>query len=214
MFETLDSRRLMAASATLFKDGVLGVLGTSGSDRIAVTASAIIYPANDAGYGRVENYVVTANGKTIGTFDGNKVSKIKIFGLGGNDRISGVPEVTLDRTPQTRAPVKVASMYVEGGSGRDRIVGSYGNDTLKGQDGNDDMVDYLGRNWIEGGRGDDIIRAFGTRETIQPDGSIRYTGFGSGKNKILAGDGIDTVFSSYAGDTLLDVPEDTGAYAI
>lgn len=183
MFDALEARRLFAASATL-TDGVLRIAGTNESDRISIDFGFTLQQAADAITGAVAlngQYVVSVNDVNLGTFDSGDVTRINVFGLGGNDKMTGPKDpdtltnftvkqgengsyvvtrpagsdsgggVTLDPAPLT------VPLYVEGGSGNDFIQGSSGNDTLKGGRGNDVIRGGAGNDYVDGGRGDDSV---------------------------------------------------------
>jgi Ca2+-binding RTX toxin-like protein len=65
---------------------------------------------------------------------------IRIFGLGGNDVLTG----------------GIRHDLLDGGAGNDRLVGAFGNDTLLGGEGNDTLVGWTGADVLDGGEGSDL----------------------------------------------------------
>jgi Ca2+-binding RTX toxin-like protein len=217
MFEAFEGRRLMAASAAL--DGsTLKVLGTDESESIRIFTGVEVSPENKKKL--TIYYSVLVNDQVVGRFD-DSVRRIHIFGLGGRDRITGaITPGNQFIDPRTGARLVgfpeesnyPAPTYIEGGSGSDIIMGGLGNDTIKGGRGDDAIGDLYARNYLDGGSGNDLVSAFAVRKQDVP-GQPSYYNVGSGRNRITAGAGADTV-GSLNGDTLLDTPEESLFYAI
>src|SRR5690606_6491034 len=121
--DPLEARRLLAVT---FDGGVVRVEGTEDDDMIVVS----VHPSDDSMLNVRLNDEVTP-------FDASAVSRIEIFGLGGDDRILA---------DHVNGDVSVR-MRIRGGAGNDTIVGGHGRDFI---DGN------IGRDYIDGGRGRDV----------------------------------------------------------
>lgn len=105
-------------------NGDLLLSGTTGNDIITVKPVTTDTSKID----------VVLNGASLGQFDlASITSKIGVYGLSGNDRITIASTIT-----------KNAELV--GGAGKDTLVGGAGNDTLDGGAGNDRLA---------GGKGDD-----------------------------------------------------------
>ena len=74
---------------------------------------------------------------------------------------------------------------IQGGAGNDKIHSNTGNDTLYGGPGDDDILSMGGNNTLYGGPGDDRLRANEAGHNIFHPGA--------GDNRILLGEGPDTV---------------------
>lgn len=89
MFDRLEARRLMAASATL-QDGVLAVVGTNESETIQINAAFQLKTSEgNVTASTLSSYDVSVNGKSIGNFKASDVTRINVFALGGNDTVTG-----------------------------------------------------------------------------------------------------------------------------
>jgi Ca2+-binding RTX toxin-like protein len=69
------------------------------------------------------------------------IKKVEVFGLGGNDLITGTN----------------MNDYINGGIGNDTLKGGSGNDTLYGESGNDFLKAGIGNDKLKGGLGKDIL---------------------------------------------------------
>lgn len=116
------------------------VQGTDNADTIVLKRSG-------------SSVVVTMNGENKGSFALSGITRLVVFGYGGNDKID------------VHKSLKV-SAYVEGGDGDDDIRGGYGDDILiggdgadviKGRKGNDVVVGGSGADQIWGGKGSDMV---------------------------------------------------------
>jgi Ca2+-binding RTX toxin-like protein len=133
--ETLESRRMLAASAALVGDAVR-INGSGGADEIVVRVTR-------------SNVQVTLNGKSS-NFARSQVTRLLINGRGGNDSIrlrGGLPSSINGGRGNDN---------VTGGSGSDSILGGAGNDRLSGAAGTDLLNGEAGQDTISGGRGPDL----------------------------------------------------------
>lgn len=97
-----------------------------------------------------------------------------IFGLAGNDRITG-------GFGPDRISAGSGDDTVLGGGGNDDIANFMGNGTIRGEAGQDRLFGGIGRNAIDGGTGDDLIVG------------------GTGPDTLLGGEGRDVILGDPAG---------------
>jgi Tol biopolymer transport system component len=94
-----------------------------------------------------------------------------VLGLGGNDRLTAVPQIFSGDT-------------LEGGPGDDVLVGSTQSDDLDGGPGNDTLSGGTGPDLLVGGPGRDTIRGGGGRDLIQArDGERDVVSCGTNASK-------------------------------
>jgi hypothetical protein len=146
-------------AAGLVNDGGqtnLLVGGTGGADTIGVA------PSRDG-----SQLIVRLNGAVAGTFPTAAVTgRIVIHGLGGNDRITIAPKITIGADLYGDA----GNDRLTGGSGNDVLVGGDGNDTLAGSAGNDVLIGGAGIDKLTGGAGDDLLVGGPTAYDLDPTG--------------------------------------------
>lgn len=88
------------------------------------------------------------------------------------------------------------NMFLTGSCGNDRITGSQWNDRIFGDYGNDIIVDTKGRNYLDGGEGDDNITGTGTLVGGKGDDVLTANVADSADTFIFnIGDGQDTIVS-------------------
>ena len=148
-------------------DGVLQIIGTEDRDTILIVQS-----------GDQFNVIANFLENGISSFPVADVESIRAFGADGNDFI-----ITL--------ATKVPTM-LDGGTGDDRLTGSYGNDTLIGGDGNDVLRGGKGADLLLGGDGGDELWG-------QQGNDLLVGGPGA---DLLSGDGGDDVL--IGGTTVFD----------
>ena len=181
-------------------NGLLTVKGTSGNNNIKLTLSG-------------SNLIANVDGKTK-SFAASSVSKIKLFGLDGNDVITvgaGVKATRLDGGNGNDSLV--------GGSLNDSLYGGAGLDTLKGGAGDDLLDGGTQADTIYGGSGRDrasyVTRTkavFASIDERANDGesgegdNVRYDVediYGGAGNDVLRGDSDNNLLRGYDGrDTL------------
>lgn len=156
--DRLEARRLLSGGNPLSWD----LLGTEAGDQITIALRA-----SD------QRLIATMNGTVVATRLLKNTDVIELSGLGGNDVI--VIDLHGDNAP---------GCWINGGTGRDYIVGGPANDMLLGGSG---------RDLIDGGRGDDGLRGGTDRdELIGGDGSDYCQG-NAGNDTIAGGWGDDTL---------------------
>ncbi len=164
-----------APVSAVFAGGVLTVTGDNQDNSLTVSRDAAGTLLVNGG-----SLPVTGGIPTVAN-----TSRIRIFGLGGNDIL------LMD---DTNGPLPPASLF--GGQGDDTLTGSAnadeldggpGNDTLFGRDGNDHLIGGEGNDILVGGRGNDVISG------------------GEGDDQIVwnPGDGSDVVEGDGGEDTLV-----------
>ena len=172
-FEQLGERITPTVSAFSL-GGVLTVVGDNLDNTIEVSRNA------------GGNLLV--NGGAVNIFGGTptvaNTSRIQIFGLGGDDRLS---------LNDTNGALPRASLY--GGSGNDTLIGAGAADFLFGQAGNDTLLGNGGIDFLFGGAGDDVLTGgTGNDQVFGESGNDRMIwnpGDGSDLNE--GGAGVDTV---------------------
>jgi Ca2+-binding RTX toxin-like protein len=128
------------------------------------------------------------DGGAVNIFGGTptvaNTSRIQIFGLGGDDRLS---------LNDTNGVLPRASLY--GGSGNDTLIGAAAADFLFGQAGNDTLLGNGGNDFLFGGAGDDLLTGGAGNDMVfgeaGNDRMIWNPGDGTDLNE--GGAGVDTV---------------------
>jgi Ca2+-binding RTX toxin-like protein len=163
-----------AATTATFSSGVLSVFGDGAGNSIAISRDA-------AGKMLVNSAAVAVVG---GTPTVANTTRIRVFGLGGDDVIS------LD---EVNGSLPAANLFggadndtLTGGSGGDRLFGQAGDDRLLGKGGNDLVFGGSENDTMTGGDGDDqVFGQAGNDRTIWNPGDDTDLNEG--------GDGVDTV---------------------
>lgn len=230
MFDTLESRRLMAASATL-KDGVLSVTGTDNSDKIQISAAFTLKVNDDkTATNAVSYYTVNVNGDAIGSFRAGTVKRVNVFALGGNDSVigptGGVGQFTVLPAGGTRdesKPVPVKSnghgVIFKNVGGTDSssdtqiIRSSSDNITVSGSyviiKGGTTGTSPNAPMYVEGGSGSDYLQGGSGNDTLKGGRGDDVLIGGAGKNVLDGGAGDDT-FNAI----LQTIPDSTGKKVI
>lgn len=99
------------------------------------------------------------NGRLAAFLDADSVDRIVAFGMDGDDVLSA-------------AGSRIAT-ELDGGSGRDLLIGSKANDQLRGGNGNDILLGLGGNDMLDGGAGSDLL--------IGGPGEDSLTGAGQGR---------------------------------
>ena len=177
--EALEQRVLMSAlgggSARLYRDGILRIEGSKGSDRITVEYKLL--PDGDGS--AVQGIAVTINRRWRVFTDRNPstgaspfAKKIEVSGKSGNDKIdcSGSSVVCV----------------IHGDAGNDYLVGGRGTaiDPRAGFSYGDDLFGDTGHDTLRGGPGDDILEG------------------GAGNDLLIGEDGDDGIYGNAGNDTL------------
>lgn len=166
----------IASRATGLAGSVLYVVGTPRNDQVLVDG------------GPVGTVVATMNGQPLGPYFG--VRRIVAYGLGGDDMIS-------------TASLLLPPAEFHGGSGNDKLFGTYRGDLLFGDDGNDTILGLSGNDRIEGGLGDDVVYGGNGHDIIDGgDGNDRLTG-GSGNDLLRGGIGRNRLNDNLGNDILI-----------
>jgi phospholipase C len=120
------------------------VQGTEGSDHIEIAP---------AGQGQIE---VTINSiKLDETFDTSQISRIEIWGQGGNDHIEIDPSVLIP----TMIFAGDGNNHIQTGDGNTVVVGGAGNNHIDGGAGRDILIAGSGNAQIDAGTGQSILIA-------------------------------------------------------
>lgn len=194
--ESLESRRLLAASATLQPDGTLIVQGTSGNDHLIVDGVIRVSPHHPQA-DRIYVSDVRITGQSTGDVLLAKdfsLADVKAIVLDGGDGNDGLFVMTTDAIPTTvfggagddgiEAWTGSAGNIVHGGDGRDYISTSSGNDSIYGDAGKDVIHSQGGNDLISGGGGNDVLYG------------------GDGRDRIYGGIGADLMLGQAQADRL------------
>lgn len=172
------------------------------SGRDAAGNSAALGDGHGDTISGIEN--VTGSDGYGDTLTGSAVAN-RLFGLGGNDTISGADgdDVLVGGAGDD---------VLTGGNGEDALVGEDGIDTLSGGAGNDILNGGLGGDALNGDAGDDTLIAGDGNDTLHggDDNDHVYgengddTLYGdAGNDDIVGGAGTDTIYGGAGVDTLV-----------
>jgi Ca2+-binding RTX toxin-like protein len=179
VFESLEGRTLFAAApaGVVAELGgplhpILTVTGTRRSDDIAIVLVG-------------DQIEVRSRAVAVNSFPRGDVLGITVLGLNGKDSVVVDAAVTI--------PV-----YLQGGNGRDLLIGGSGNDNIDGGNARDTIV---------GGAGDDVLSGGRARDVLDGgEGNDTLTG-GLSRDANTGGTGADT-FSADIASEILDMAVD------
>lgn len=198
-FDTLEARRLLAASASVHH-GLLTVRGAA----TAANTINVAYSSNQTAID-VSIASVGASGETSRfsqSFAAQSVDSIAILGGAKADTIN---------VGQSGPSFNLAA-YVNGGSGNDTIttgpendtiLGGPGNDVINAGDGNNVVLGGGGYDSITTGSGNDSINAGVGNDTVFSGAGNDLIVGGPGNDYLDGGDGNDTIFGGTGDDSLL-----------
>lgn len=167
MFETLESRRLLAVTATV-TGGTLTVTGTNQGEVIKILESG-------------KNMEVRVGDRQLKKFTASSITKIVVNAGKGNDSV--LLDFTTLSTPAT----------ISGGLGNDTIRTSGGADSINGNGGNDNIYSSAGNDTVNGNDGYDTISGgAGNDYLIGESGNDSMIG-GSGADTLRGGAGHDVL---------------------
>jgi len=171
--EVLEGRSLPAAVTASLVAGDLRIQGTPGSDGITVRQS------ND-------QLTVIGNGAIVASVNVSKVSRIDIYGMGGNDRI----DLNSGQAPGEQPLLIPANVF--GGSGNSTLIAGSGHDMLyAGGTGTATLIGGAGQDTLYGGTGNDLLLA-GSGNTLMYSGAGNATLIGGpGSDTLVGGPGTD-----------------------
>ena len=213
LFESLESRRLLAASAVL-ADGVLTVTGTEGRDvieayQIQKELLYRIFDSSQGGGGAVadgtSDYVrVGVNGEFLGDFDYALVKRLKVNALGGSDTVAldKLTPGTLHADTQFERTTLLGGLIlpstIEGSAGNDTLYGGGGADVLIGGSGDDVLIGGKGFDMVSGGAGRDKLYGNEGNDTLEGGAGNDGLSPGAGLDQVSGGTGTDTADYGYA----------------
>jgi Ca2+-binding RTX toxin-like protein len=194
VIETLETRRLLSASAAVVVGDVLRVHPTpAGTDHtVTITETAdgnvnVDFTSKAKRPGGEDKHYTASFAKTLG------FTRVHVIGGPKTDFITFVG---VDNLTAFSMPVRVNALagndqittgsgddVIRGGLGSDSIHAGAGNDLLRGNQGNDDLFGEDGDDVIWGGMGDDMVN--GGAGNDQLGGIV-------GHNSLIGGDGNDT----------------------
>jgi Ca2+-binding RTX toxin-like protein len=184
-------------------NGVLTFDGTDSNDEVSIS--------RNAGDGDIDVWIEGWKER----FPAADVSRIALFGRGGNDVLKLHPSLRIAAT-------------LDGGAGDDVLLGGAASDELRGSDGGDYLSGFAGDDYLNGGRGDDALRGGDgkdeldyssrtanlvvTLDDVQNDGEIgegdyaapdveRVRG-GSGNDDITGSPWLNLLYGNEGDDTL------------
>jgi Ca2+-binding RTX toxin-like protein len=178
-------------SMTLSPNGTLSIIGTPGSDTVAIG----VIPSLDGDLGPTL-VQVTIDGQTDhfalagGQTPQTDVTLIDVYLGAGND--------SLTISAATGGLPSVPPVFVSGGGGDDTILANNDEpDTLRGGAGNDSIGGSDGNNLLEGGQGaDTIIAGTGSNTLLGNGGNDSLDGSAGGNNLLVGGPGNDTMIGA------------------
>jgi len=193
MFESLESRRLLAVTTSLVS-GTLTITGTSGADNVQcyhiLTGNKFrIYDGSatpkDLDYAAVKKLVINAN-------DGNDT-----IWVDGN--VGAIPTTINGGNGDDRLTASSGNDLLNGGAGNDSMNGGSGNDKLDAGDGNDTLMGSAGNDTLLGGAGTDKL--FGLAGNDLLDGGL-------GADDMSGGVDTDTItYASRTAAVTVDITE-------
>jgi Ca2+-binding RTX toxin-like protein len=162
--------------------------GGAGADEISGSSgvSTVTYVNSNAAVQVVivDGFVITQ--VSTGDASGDKLTFIQnITGSAFGDTLTG----------------SASANVLNGGAGNDRIDGGAGNDMLYGGDGNDFFDVSTGQDSFDGGAGFDTLYYYTSTTGITVDLSTNLVSRGEAQGDIISG--IETVYGSFAGDSIL-----------
>lgn len=213
LFESLESRRLMAVSAKL-EGSLLRVSGTAERDAIYVSTNGNQISVSAGPVGGERNFSKTFDRSQVESLfvaSGNGADVIDVRNLGfgsqlnggiGNDRITGsefddniVADNGNDRIyslgGDDRISAGLGNDYVEAGNGKDRVHGENGRDTINAQSGVDRIWGEGGADELFGGNGSDYLYGEGEDDILQGQAGNDLMFGGEGRDNLSGGDGSD-----------------------
>jgi Ca2+-binding RTX toxin-like protein len=198
MFESLESRKLFAATLT---NGVLEIVGTSGNDQVRVTQGT---PGDESTIGSLID--VRLNGVRK-SFDAADVTEIRIATGDGDDSVKVTYWTWMTRGVdgsfgQSRYIGPAVS--IDAGTGQDAIQGGPTDQTIRGGEGRDTIFGGVGNDVIRGGIGNDVIFSFGGRDVLLGEGGADQFYCRDGRYRLDADRDDSTISSTRSILTTLD----------
>ncbi|MFO0999931.1 MAG: calcium-binding protein [Planctomycetaceae bacterium] len=193
-------------AATLTRDGLLTILGTSAKDSVVVKQSAGRTLVTVQNYrGTISNNFSASDVRRIvlrllagndwGVVDPSVNVPVEIFGNDGNDTMlagSGPATVVGGNGHDVLRGSPVGDL-LSGGPGNDRLTGYAGDDQLLSGDGNDRLFGGDGRDVLIGGAGNDSMSGEADNDELYGD---------SGKDSLDGGQGNDLLIGGADNDSL------------
>lgn len=128
----------------------------------------------------------------------------QLFGLGGNDSISGYDgnDVLSGDWGQDALWGGGGSDYLDGGDENDTLYGGLGDDWLDGASGADNLLGEDGDDQLSGGAGDDVLRGGIGRDLLQGDDGHDDLYGGMEDDVLVGGEGDDALMGEDGNDIL------------
>ena len=176
--------------STIVNDGLIRVTNTDGLST-GITVNATVVRITNSGRIEADRAIELNGGATISeiTNSGEIIGDIVTSWAGDNvvntGRITGSVDLG-EWHDLFDGSQGIQEGHVNGGGGRDRIIGGAGDDDLGGGSGSDTLIGGLGDDRLEGGEGDDYALFSGPRDA--------YSWTVSGDTVVITGpDGTDTL---------------------
>jgi Ca2+-binding RTX toxin-like protein len=150
-----------------FKDGVVSVSGTSGSDTIEISR---------IGKGTQSVMHIMRNG-VLQTLYAPDVGKVSVDAGSGDDTV-----IAGAGAPRMYVYGNKGNDVIKGGIGDDTLVGGTGTNHIEGRDGNDSIVGSNGPDALLGGRGNDTLLGGPGNDTLDGGSGIDVLNGGDGTN--------------------------------
>ena len=204
--ESLEPRRLMAATITLSAFGTLKVNGTPDAETINIKAEKSKI--------RVEVLTLDATDPDAlpsaivwRRFDAKRVSHIIITGGAGDDRASvklpkfaGKVDFWGDDGNDAASLNFKGRGFLVGGDGADSLVGGSAADVFLGEEGNDDLDGGGGNDTIRGGDGMDALRGGNGKDLLDGGAGIDLLYGGAHNDVLIGGAGCDAFYGEAGND--------------
>ena len=192
--ESLEPRRLFATQ-TLGADGLLHIVLNPGHDRVRV----LQHP----GTATID---VIVRREPFRQHEG--VTAVRIEGLTGRDvmylggnltvpvTMEGGPgrDVLIGAHGDDRLDGGLGNDFIDGAGGNDTLVGGAHNDTITGGDGNDAIDGGAGRDNLSGGAGDDVLSGGSGVDVIDGGAGDDTIAGGAHRDVLTGGVGADQFF--------------------
>lgn len=200
MFDSLEARRMLAGNPFVgdqasFKNGVLRISGTDGSDKISVTTYYVVDVGKNGKGKTVRDFRVNVelNGTGIANVSAADTRRVNIYGNGGNDKILGAGSDT--RVAVLFGYYGRAEGYVATSDGKTVTVGKSQTSGRPVSPIKTLAAQAIPPLYVEGGRGNDTIAGGAGNDTLLGGAGNDTLSDLLGKNTLNGGSGQNTLRS-------------------
>jgi len=225
LIESLETRRLLSASATVTAAGVLTVEPFAGMPNTIKVEAGVnqidVSVIGGHGHGQKFSTIIQTTGTNVTVptsilvqgsqeadtievgVNSNLLLPTTIDGLNGNDSIEvGQQAATIvEGSGKDSIFAGNGNDIIICGNGKDTIVTGNGNDQIKGGSGKNIITAGDGNDLIEGGSGPDIIHAGNGNDVIYGEDGNDLIIAGNGNDSLWGGQGKDTLDAGSGSDT-------------